>query len=327
MSLTVGATIFAYMMTAAGAVILLERASNRRIRLLTCAVGLMPMCQALGLLRDHVGWVGPAMGNSVEMLQLAASCLSLASIHFLNRENRDRRSTDIRLRVAEFELPSQMTSQTRQDATDSSNRTSASASGSRSHAVEAFRAIGSVANSAAVVVPENAPMTRNESNVILNSKSTPPAGHEDVSGSLAKLADVTGTADRVSRFCVGTPASLQQLISQPQETKVDIVEISSDGLRIKTQEDVPLGTCVRVDSEKEMFLGWVVRCANVDNEREILIKLEHSLNLPRLEGILASLNCARHEFLPSTPANRSSDTTEGTMGTSAPYSVKAPSFV
>ncbi len=95
------ASLIAYSITGVSALLLIRRASNRRIRFLAVSIGLLPLCEAISILRAN-GWLpGTPVQHSIEMVQLAASAFALAAVHFLNRENRDRRNADMRLRLAE----------------------------------------------------------------------------------------------------------------------------------------------------------------------------------------------------------------------------------
>lgn len=95
------ASLVAYSITGIAALSLIRRASNRRIRFLAVSIGLLPLCEAVSILRAN-GWLpGTPVQHSIEMVQLAASAFALAAVHFLNRENRDRRNADMRLRLAE----------------------------------------------------------------------------------------------------------------------------------------------------------------------------------------------------------------------------------
>jgi hypothetical protein len=101
MPLTVFCTIFAYLMATVCAIVLMRRSSNWRIRLLSFAIGLAPLCQSIVLLGNQHIWITPDVGRTAEGLQLSDSALCLAALHLLSKENRDRRGADARLRVAE----------------------------------------------------------------------------------------------------------------------------------------------------------------------------------------------------------------------------------
>ena len=64
-------------------------------------VGLLPLCQAVVLLGHHQIWLTTEVAEIAETLELLVSALCLTSLHLLNKENRERRNTDARLRVAE----------------------------------------------------------------------------------------------------------------------------------------------------------------------------------------------------------------------------------
>jgi hypothetical protein len=100
MSFAASSALFAYLLTVVSAIVVSKRSSNSRIRLLALTVGLLPLCQSLVLLGRHQ-ILGPEVAETVESLELLVGALSLGAIHFLNKENADRRNTDKRLRVAE----------------------------------------------------------------------------------------------------------------------------------------------------------------------------------------------------------------------------------
>jgi hypothetical protein len=101
MPLIVFCAIFAYLVATASAIVLMKRSTNWRIRFLAFAIGLAPLCQSIILLGNQHIWITPDIGHTAESLQLSDSALCLAALHLLNKENRDRRGTDVRLRVAE----------------------------------------------------------------------------------------------------------------------------------------------------------------------------------------------------------------------------------
>ena len=131
MPVIVFCAIFAYLVATACAIVLMKRSSNWRIRFLAFAIGLAPLCQTIILLGNQHIWITPNIGHTAESLQLSDSALCLAALHLLNRENRDRKGTDVRLRVAEAPSPSTgwTMGTTREEAIRSS---SASGTGTRS---------------------------------------------------------------------------------------------------------------------------------------------------------------------------------------------------
>jgi hypothetical protein len=101
MSLSIASALLAYLLCVVCAFVVSKRSSNWRIRLLALTVGLLPLCQAVVLLgRNHL-WLSTAVGEVAEALELLVSALCLTTIHLLHQENRDRKNTDVRLRVAE----------------------------------------------------------------------------------------------------------------------------------------------------------------------------------------------------------------------------------
>lgn len=105
MSFSIGAALFAYVLTMLAAMVVARRSSNWRIRLLALTVGLLPLCQSVVLLGSRGIWLTSEVAQTAEMLELLLSALSLTAVHLLNRENADRRTTQARLRVAEGIMP------------------------------------------------------------------------------------------------------------------------------------------------------------------------------------------------------------------------------
>jgi hypothetical protein len=101
LSLYVGSALFAYVITMISALVVAKRSTNWRIRLLAFTVGMLPLCQAVILMSANHIWLPEQAGNVAQSLELLVCALCLTAIHLLNRENRDRRDTDARLRVAE----------------------------------------------------------------------------------------------------------------------------------------------------------------------------------------------------------------------------------
>ena len=101
MSFSIGSALFAYLLTVICSLVVANRSSNWRIRLLALTVGMLPLCQAVVILGRHQIWLSTEAAEMAESLELLVGALSLLAIHLLNKENTDRRSTDGRLRVAE----------------------------------------------------------------------------------------------------------------------------------------------------------------------------------------------------------------------------------
>ncbi len=101
MSVSMGSALFAYLLSVVCSLILAKRSSNWRIRLLALTIGLLPLCQAVILLGRHQIWLTTELAEIAESMELLVGALSLTAIHLLNKENSDRRHTDVRLRVVE----------------------------------------------------------------------------------------------------------------------------------------------------------------------------------------------------------------------------------
>lgn len=87
--------------TVYGAASLVLRAATTRIRLLALSVSLLTLCQIGSISSRLSGWSSKDLIRSLDILELTAGALSLAVIHLLNRENRERRQIEERLRVLE----------------------------------------------------------------------------------------------------------------------------------------------------------------------------------------------------------------------------------
>lgn len=101
MTVSMGSALFAFSLSIICSLVVAKRSSNGRIRLLALTVGLLPLCQAVVLMGRHHVWLSTEVAEVAESLELLVGALCLTAIHLLNKENADRRSTDLRLRVAE----------------------------------------------------------------------------------------------------------------------------------------------------------------------------------------------------------------------------------
>lgn len=97
----VSSTVLAHLLTTGCALVLLRRGPNRRLRLLTLAVGLMSLSQTITLLQSAGMWTPGVYTNGEHEVLVGA--LSLLAIHLLGREIYDRNRTDMRLRLVEHE--------------------------------------------------------------------------------------------------------------------------------------------------------------------------------------------------------------------------------
>jgi hypothetical protein len=101
LTFSLGSALVAYLLTIATSLLVARRSSNWRIRLLALTVGLLPLCQVVILLGNNHIWLTGQVAQIAEILQLLVSALCLTSVHLINIENGDRKSTDARLRVTE----------------------------------------------------------------------------------------------------------------------------------------------------------------------------------------------------------------------------------
>lgn len=89
----------------AGGAILARRAVNRRIRMLSLSIVLLVACEVSSTLVKSNDANSTVVAQTIEILQLMCSGLALSFVHLLNRENRDRRNTEMRLRLLESDRP------------------------------------------------------------------------------------------------------------------------------------------------------------------------------------------------------------------------------
>jgi hypothetical protein len=101
MSLGLNCAVFAYLITAGCAIILLRGSSNWRIKFLAFVVGLLPLCHAAILLSNNGVLVAKVVSRISEPVELTISALCLTAVYLLSKENRERRQVEVRLRLAE----------------------------------------------------------------------------------------------------------------------------------------------------------------------------------------------------------------------------------
>ena len=101
MSFGINCAVFAYLVTAGCAIMLLRGSSNWRIKFLAFVVGLLPLCHAAILLSNNGVLVARVVGRISEPVELAISALCLTAVYLLCKENRERKQVDVRLRLAE----------------------------------------------------------------------------------------------------------------------------------------------------------------------------------------------------------------------------------
>jgi ABC-type glycerol-3-phosphate transport system permease component len=97
-------SVIAYLLTSACALLLVRRRfNNKRLRLLTMVIGMMPFLQAIMLLSER-GLLQFGLSNEIpDLIDLFVSMLCLWSIHLLDVEIRDRQRMDVKLRLVESE--------------------------------------------------------------------------------------------------------------------------------------------------------------------------------------------------------------------------------
>jgi hypothetical protein len=103
MTISIGASLVAYIATVLCSLVVAKRSSNNRLRLLAFTVALLPLCQLVVLLGTHHIWLARSVTETAESLELLLSALCLTAVHLLSKENTDRKSTDLRLRLVEVE--------------------------------------------------------------------------------------------------------------------------------------------------------------------------------------------------------------------------------
>src|SRR5438552_3148733 len=95
-----------YLVTALGALLWVRRRGlNQRLRLLALLVGLMPLLQAVTLLKDNGHWFANLNLPLGDIAPLLLGALCVCAVYLLDLEISDRRKTDMRLRLVEQETP------------------------------------------------------------------------------------------------------------------------------------------------------------------------------------------------------------------------------
>jgi peptidoglycan/LPS O-acetylase OafA/YrhL len=94
-----------YLITALCAMLLLPKSSNWRFRLLIGTIGLQSLAHAASELRKHHPFWQSRLGHMTGVIEMFGGALALTVIYLLKHENRDRRSTDARLRLSEAVQP------------------------------------------------------------------------------------------------------------------------------------------------------------------------------------------------------------------------------
>jgi len=100
----IASSVIAYLLTSACAFLLVRRRfNNKRLRLLTMVIGMMPFLQAMMLLSERGVWLLGFSNEIPDLIDLFVSMLCLWSIHLLDVESRDRQQMDVKMRLVESE--------------------------------------------------------------------------------------------------------------------------------------------------------------------------------------------------------------------------------
>jgi amino acid transporter len=104
MTLAVLFSLIAYSLTALCSIFIIRRRiSTRRLRMLMVVVGLLPLVQCLTLLRNKAIWLTSTLNTISDMTDLIVGALCLYAIYLIDVESRDRKRTDMQLRLVESE--------------------------------------------------------------------------------------------------------------------------------------------------------------------------------------------------------------------------------
>ena len=101
LSSTVIAAVVAHLAAAVSGILLYRQAHNWRIRFISVVVGLVPVYQAIRLVRESEGWPTVGSGALPEMAELAVAAMFLCCVLALKKESSTREQTEKRLRLAE----------------------------------------------------------------------------------------------------------------------------------------------------------------------------------------------------------------------------------
>lgn len=260
--------LFVYLTTALSALLLLPRCANWRLRLIVGTIGMQALAQSVTELKlNHPFWQS-RLGSLAGVIEMFGGALALTAIYLLRRENRERKSTDARLRLSE--------------------------------AAEGTPNLGQHLNHNGVG-PEVAPPL-DPSAIVRDAAAgiTALNAAVSVSDSLVPQAQTPSPDSeppqkrrKTRRFPISSLAIIARLDEPKHVMEGEIEDISQGGARLCLPEFVPPGGLVKVEFRNQMFLGEIRSCEEWKGRYVAGVQFEHMVNLGQLSRILREIGIER----------------------------------
>jgi hypothetical protein len=256
--------LFVYLATALSALLLLPRCVNWRLRLVVGTIGMQALAQSLGELRLHHPFWQTRLGSVAGITEMFAGALALTAIYLLRRENKERKSTDARLRLSE----------------------AAEGIPARGQSLSDIGAGPRVASpvSRDSIIPDTAAGIVALDAAVSDSGSLVPQA-------LAPNPDSEPSQKRrrTRRFPISLLAKIARLDGPKGVMEGEIGDISQGGARLRLPEFVPPGGLVKVEFRNRMFLGEVRSCEESQGCFIAGVQFEHMVDLTELSRILREI--------------------------------------
>lgn len=240
-----------YLITALCALLLLPKSSNWRLRLLIGTIGLQCLAHAASELRKHHPYWQSRLGHMAGVIEMFGGALALTAIYLLKRENRDRRTTDVRLRLAEAVQPPDVRG----------------------------------ANSKLPSTSAN-PMPRKDASEL--EEASPAQSIETISKAPWKESIKYSGLRRDRRYPLSGEVEVTVLGDQGFKRPGECVDIYRGGARFRVPDAIQAGAPVKVEFGDCLFVGRVRYCETDDQDFWVGIQFEESLDLQRLAEIVRS---------------------------------------
>jgi len=243
--------LIVYLVTALCALLLVPKSSNWRFRLLIGTIGLQALAHAASELRNHHPFWQSRLGHMTGVIEMFGGALALTAIYLLKRENRDRRSTDARLRLSEAAQPPE-----------------------------------SRAANFKPPAPSTNPMPRKDAPEL----EEVPAEQfiESIFKAPWKESIKDSRLRRDHRYPLDGEVEVTVLGDQGFKSPGECVDISLGGARILVPDAMQAGAQVKVEFGDCLFLGQVRYCETGDQDFYVGVQFGESLDLRRLAEILSA---------------------------------------
>jgi hypothetical protein len=245
--LTVELTL--YLITALCAVVLLPKSFNWRFRLLIGTIGLQCLAHAASALLNHHPFWQSRLGHMSGVIEMFGGALALTAAYLLKRENRDRLSTDARIRLAEsvVQPPGVRTANSKPYSTNANP------------------------------MPRKAALELEAPERSIETISKAP-WNESIKHSRLRR--------KGRRYPLSSEVEVTVLGHQGFKCPGECLDISRGGARLRVPGAIREGTQVKVEFGDSLFLGQVRYCETGEHDFCVGVQFEQSLDLRRLAEIL-----------------------------------------